>query len=1236
MEQGWGNVSLQGPTYISIKPRPWRWCRGAAIRKPIAAGLGGALLIAGMSGVTLAAEVQTDKQAVASATCQEADVTLHVVGTGEPTVNRNPIDLMIVFDRSGSMDDAGGNPVEPISSAKTAAKSLVDELDVSIDRAGLVSFSSSATENRSLLSTFAQVKTSIDGLTASGNTNIGDGVFDAQAEFAQNGRGAPAVRVMVVLSDGVANRAQNGTDCATTPTAPTTCTIDAVNQATTAKAAGTVVYTIGLNLINLAPATQTVARSTLQAMASSTDKYFEAPTIAELQGVFDAIATSITNIAGTNVVITDILPADVHYIPGSAVPAPTSVDGQTLTWNLGIISIGDDEVVTFRVSLDPVSANQLVDVYPDSRVDYVPVEGGSASVPFPETRVTALVCPTPTTSAPPATDTPVGPTNTPTPTDTPVIACGDGLRQGVEQCDDGNLINGDGCENDCTLSGACSLPASEGDEIFVGDGLSGSDPGCATPAFAAIQAAIDAAADGDTISVCPGVYNEALVIGSELVLRSTDGAAVTSIDSGAAITVDIRRSGTTVEGFTLLSTGVTVSANAICPLASPGCATPGEAGSNISIRDNVIAGAATGIEWRGKIDCAAITGNALADNAQHVLLRQEHLTATPAILVEVSNNTCDGGGTAGIGVEVFGMQAQMSTNRVSDAAAVGVRIGGAVVRWTTGVVERSAVAGILVEQAPVGTQILESEIVDNAGDGITVGAGGEGARILNNNIQRNGVGLANNTSTGTVDATLNYWDSFTGPFHAALRDFGLGDPIVDAAGAGTEFVEFLCDRFPQGFPSEEGVCGAESSTLLQLIPGSWPDITFGKGRYIAFESPKHLDIDPRTSFSNSDERSEAFILDRYPRRRLGGICIGDPGLTVCKKNRDCPPRVVGNGLVLTGECGLFTQISDDSDAASFVQRVRLSRNARIVTFDRSVLGGVEPEDGAAMDWTKRTFERVSPVAALEPLTSGAGGLSQRPNPNLSGRKIVVESTENLTGDNADGNWEIFLFDSRNGWIQLTDTQAPVENLRPELRAGIRVVFDSTGDLDNDPSTTLSNADGNREIFVLKLGSRDRLVFTQVTDTAAPVENVVGCAARGGRHIFFSSNADLDNDAKTNAANGDGNREIFRFIGTARGRTFTQVTDSSGGENANPSCTPNGVWLAFESTADLENDGATNRRIYLANLKKKSLLRLSRSRFGDNAHPRTTGRMTVWDSNANLTGANPEAERVIYLFDRRKD
>jgi cysteine-rich repeat protein len=33
-----------------------------------------------------------------------------------------------------------------------------------------------------------------------------------------------------------------------------------------------------------------------------------------------------------------------------------------------------------------------------------------------------------------------------------VIVCGDGIVEGTEQCDDGNQVNGDGCENDCTIT----------------------------------------------------------------------------------------------------------------------------------------------------------------------------------------------------------------------------------------------------------------------------------------------------------------------------------------------------------------------------------------------------------------------------------------------------------------------------------------------------------------------------------------------------------------------------------------------------------------------------------------------------------------------------------------------------------------------------------------------------------------------------------------------------------------
>src|SRR5262249_2026566 len=36
----------------------------------------------------------------------------------------------------------------------------------------------------------------------------------------------------------------------------------------------------------------------------------------------------------------------------------------------------------------------------------------------------------------------------------PVVGCGNGVPDGGEQCDDGNIVDGDGCDSNCTLT-AC-------------------------------------------------------------------------------------------------------------------------------------------------------------------------------------------------------------------------------------------------------------------------------------------------------------------------------------------------------------------------------------------------------------------------------------------------------------------------------------------------------------------------------------------------------------------------------------------------------------------------------------------------------------------------------------------------------------------------------------------------------------------------------------------------------------
>lgn len=340
--------------------------------------------------------LSTAKTASATSTCQQAQVTLQVNGVGDPVTQRLPLDVMVVFDRSGSMDDAGGNPKQPITDAKNAAITLINQLNNTTDKAGLTSFSTAATLDQALTSNFAAVTSAINAISVSGNTNIGGGVKTGQQEITTDGRAAPTVHVMVVLTDGVANRTASGTSCATSPTSADACTQDAVNQAATAKAAGTIVFTIGLNLNNLGSATAAVARAELQAMASNSGDYYEAPTSSQLSTIFSQIATVITNVAGSNIVVTDILPTGVQYVAGSATPAPVSQAGQTLTWNLGLLDIGNSTSMTFLVTLNPATPNQLVDVFPDSRINYSDYQGNPASTPFPETHVTVPLCATAT------------------------------------------------------------------------------------------------------------------------------------------------------------------------------------------------------------------------------------------------------------------------------------------------------------------------------------------------------------------------------------------------------------------------------------------------------------------------------------------------------------------------------------------------------------------------------------------------------------------------------------------------------------------------------------------------------------------------------------------------------------------------------------------------------------------------------------------------------------------------
>lgn len=821
-----------------------------------------------------------------------------------------------------------------------------------------------------------------------------------------------------------------------------------------------------------------------------------------------------------------------------------------------------------------------------------PTATPSAAVPPATATVTATATATGTITAT-ATDTPSA-TATPSPTGTVAPFCGDGTIDAGEICDDANAIANDGCEPNCTVSTACSM-LYQGAERFVG--------GCGMPTYPHIQAAVDAASDGDTVTVCPGTYTQSVLVTKEVQIRAFTAGTVSVQTAGTAF--DIRRSGVTIDGLGITAAGgAAITADAICPRGQAICAAPGR-GSNLTIRDNAISNSAVGIGWQRRVDCVRIENNTMADNAAHIDLRQQE--GVPAVLVDIVANDITNGGASGAALSLSGLSATVAANAIVGAAT----------------------AGILLETMGAGSQVIENAIAGSGGDGITVRAGAAATRIHDNNITDNAVGLGNE-SGGLVDATLNWWDSQTGPSGIFS---GAGDAIVNrGAGATTEFLEFLCKPFPQGFPSILGACSTETAELRQLAPGRHPDLdTFG--RHVAFASNGNADVDTRTAHANADGSQEIFLLNRRPKRALGGVCLG--GLSPCdfanvqacqpcSGNADCAGDPGADPIVLNGECVLVTQISDGA-AGTTSGAPRMSGGTKQVVFDTDAdLGGTNADGSREVAiWSRRDFEQAQP-----PLAPSSAGVPPdtyaAPVPAISGRVVAMESNGNPTGTNADGNTEIFLRYPRSGeWIQITHTVAPAESRRPTTSDGRRVLFDSTADL------TGQNADGNRELFLAQVAGGGQLALRQITNTLSPGDSRAGSMDGTGALVVFSSTADLVGQ------NADGSREIFTWA--RRTGAFAQITHAPAGESTNPAINVGQRFIVFESTADLTGSGATNRRIFLYDRERAELVLLSRSRFGTNQAPRINRRrFVIWESTANLTGNNPGGDWVLYLFDIKKD
>lgn len=191
-----------------------------------------------------------------------------------PAIRRN-IDVMLVLDKSGSMSG------QKIADAKTAAKSFVDKLNGTHDQAGLVSFSTSASLDQTLLIMASANKTAlknkIDLLSANGNTNIGDAIAIASAEL-MSARGNPnAAKIQILLSDGNPNR----------PLPAAGANQYAIDKAKLSCKSNINIYTISLG----GDANRTLMK--IIANLTHASEYY-APSSSDLQNIFNSISSTIT------------------------------------------------------------------------------------------------------------------------------------------------------------------------------------------------------------------------------------------------------------------------------------------------------------------------------------------------------------------------------------------------------------------------------------------------------------------------------------------------------------------------------------------------------------------------------------------------------------------------------------------------------------------------------------------------------------------------------------------------------------------------------------------------------------------------------------------------------------------------------------------------------------------------------------------------------------------------------
>lgn len=210
-----------------------------------------------------------------------------------------PTDVAVTIDLSGSMNNDGGKPPQPVTSALAAAKQFVESLNKN-DQATIVTFASSARTEVALSGDHIASAARVNALTISqeaetGFTNTSEALMASQTELNSERHNKDARRVVVILTDGLPTTRDSAQDIvAETKTVAAALAADDIS-----------VYAIGLG--------KGVDLDFIKGIASDPVNAFYAPNTNDLAGIYQKITSSLCESGTTRIDV--IAKTKTNFVP---------------------------------------------------------------------------------------------------------------------------------------------------------------------------------------------------------------------------------------------------------------------------------------------------------------------------------------------------------------------------------------------------------------------------------------------------------------------------------------------------------------------------------------------------------------------------------------------------------------------------------------------------------------------------------------------------------------------------------------------------------------------------------------------------------------------------------------------------------------------------------------------------------------------------------------------------------